>query len=86
MNYYVLDKEIIIAARKRYLVFDASTLLLKKIEDGHLSKINYLSHCKNLFMFAKENQEKIIEFADSTKIKYFDLLPNSNSNKYEFIS
>jgi hypothetical protein len=78
MNYYVLDKEIIIAARKRYLVFDANTLLLKRIEDGHLSKINYLSHSKNLFMFAKENQEKIIEFADSAKIKYYDLLPNSN--------
>ena len=37
-------------------------------------------------MFAKENQEKIIEFADSAEIKYYDHLPNSNSNEYEFIS
>jgi hypothetical protein len=68
MNYYVLYKEIIIAASKRYLVFDANTLVLKSIEDGHLSKINYLSHCKNLFLFAKENQEKILR--SFTKFKF----------------
>lgn len=66
MNYYVLDSEILIAGRKRYLVFDAHSLVLKSVESGYLSKINYISHLENIFMLTKDNQQTIIEFTNSS--------------------